>query len=305
VKPDAELTWAPRHPTDVHLTLSRLRRGSADPTHHVAADGSLWRTTLMDTGGATMRLTQRGLREITCEAYGPGAAEAVSAAPVMLGAGDDDRSFIPRHPLLSDAHRRFTGLRIPRTMRVLEALVPAILEQKVIAIQATASWRMLVREHGSPAPGPTPVPMRIVPSPRDWATIPSWEWHRAGVDPRRSRTVVNAARVSHRLEEATMMDVAAAADRLCAVPGVGEWTAAETAQRAFGDADALSVGDYHLAGYIGHAMFGRPFTDDDMLEALEPWRGHRYRVVRLLESAGVPGRPRRGPRMSLVDHRGH
>ena len=42
------------------------------------------------------------------------------------------------------------------------------------------------------------------------------------------------------------------------LPGVGEWTAAETAQRAFGDADALSVGDYHLAKVIGWSLLGRP-----------------------------------------------
>jgi hypothetical protein len=40
-----------------------------------------------------------------------------------------------------------------------------------------------------------------------------------------------------------------------------------------------------------------------MLEAMAPWAGHRYRVVRLLGAAGVRGRPRRGPRMSFVDYR--
>lgn len=305
VTADAELTWTPRLATDVRLTLSRLRRGAADPAHQVAADGSLWRTTLTDDGPATMRLTQRGLHELRCEAYGPGAARAVATAPTVLGADDDEADFDPGHQVLADAHRHFPGLRIPKTQSVFEALVPAILEQRVISIQAMASWRWLVKAHGTTAPGPTPVPMKVVPTARAWSLIPSWDWHRAGVDPTRSRTVVTAARVADSLERATTLTPDAAGARLRAVPGVGPWTAAETAQRAFGDADALSVGDYHLAGYIGHALFGKAFTDDDMVEALEPWRGHRYRVVRLLEAAGVPGPPRRAPRMAFVDHRWH
>ena len=67
--------------------------------------------------------------------------------------------------LLDDAHRRNPGLRIPRTGRVLEALVPAIMEQKVITLQAHDSWRTLVWRFGDEAPGPTPRRMRVTPAP--------------------------------------------------------------------------------------------------------------------------------------------
>ncbi|MDQ1531086.1 MAG: hypothetical protein QOE37_1191, partial [Microbacteriaceae bacterium] len=90
--------------------------------------------------------------------------------------------------------------------------------------------------------------------------------------------------------------------RLRAVPGVGLWTYAEVAQRALGDADAVSVGDYHLAAAVGWALVGRPVDDDGMLELLEPWRGHRQRVVRLIYRSGVRT-PRRGPRITIEDHR--
>ena len=63
------------------------------------------------------------------------------------------------------------------------------------------------------------------------------------------------------------------------------------------------MGDYHLSNYLGHALWGRDMDDDEMLVAMAPWAGHRYRVVRLLGAEGVRGRPRRGPRMSFVDHR--
>jgi 3-methyladenine DNA glycosylase/8-oxoguanine DNA glycosylase len=300
---DQALSWRPRHPTDLRQTLSVLRRGPGDPTFHLDAAGAIWRTTLTTDGPATLRFEQRSPDELRCSGWGPGAAAAVAQAPETAGERDDPSHFDPGLHLLDDAHRRNPGLRIPRTTRVFEALVPAILEQKVITLQAHASWRRLVRRFGAAAPGPTPVPMRVVPSADGWASIPTWEWHEAGVDPRRARTIVNAARYASRLEETAGMTAADASARLTLMPGVGAWTVAEVAQRAFGDADALSVGDYHLSNYVGHALAGRDMTDGEMLETLEPWAGHRYRVVRLLEAAGVRGRPRRGPRMAFVDHR--
>jgi 3-methyladenine DNA glycosylase/8-oxoguanine DNA glycosylase len=298
-----ELTWRPRHPTDLRQTLGVLRRGPGDPTFKLDAAGAVWRTTRTGSGVATLRYEQRGPDEFRCSGWGPGAATAVAQAPAVLGEHDDPSGFDPGIPLLDDAHRRNPGIRMARTAAVFEALVPAILEQKVITLQAHDSWRRLVWMYGEPAPGPTPRRMQVAPSPAGWASIPTWEWHRAGVDPRRARTVVNAARYAARLEDAAAMSPSDAAARLTLMPGVGAWTAAEVAQRAFGDPDALSVGDYHLSNYVGHALAGRDMTDDEMLETLEPWAGHRYRVVRLLEAAGVRGRPRRGPRMAFVDHR--
>ena len=144
--------------------------------------------------------------------------------------------------------------------------------------------------------------MRVPPPAEVWRRIPSWDWHRAGVGPQRARTVLAASRLADRLEEAVGLEPAAALARLRAVPGIGEWTAAEIAQRALGDGDALSVGDYHLAGFVGWALIGRPLDDAGMVELLEPWRPHRYRVVRLLEISGA-SKPRFGPRMAIQDHR--
>lgn len=297
------LTWSPRHPTDLHQTIGSLRRGPGDPTFRLDEAGAVWRTTRTSGGAATLRYTQPAPDELRCEGWGPGAGVAVASGPELLGDRDDPTDFEPGIRLLDDAHRRHPGLRIPRTGRVFEALVPAILEQKVITLQAHDSWRRLVQRFGEPAPGPTPRRMMVAPTAEAWASIPVWEWHTAGVDPRRARTIVNAARYAARLEEAVGMSPADAAARLTLLPGIGAWTAAEVAQRALGDADALSVGDYHLSNYVGRALWGRDMTDAEMVEAMAPWAGHRYRVVRLLGAAGVRGRPRRGPRMPFVDHR--
>ncbi|WP_022892343.1 DNA-3-methyladenine glycosylase family protein [Agromyces subbeticus] len=300
---DHALDWRPRHPTDLRQTLGSLRRGGGDPSFHVDAVGAVWRATPTAEGDATVRLTQPALDLLRCEAWGPGAGAAVAQAPDLLGERDDPSGFEPLLPLLDDAHRLNPGLRIPRTAQVFEALAATILEQKVITLQAHDSWRRLLTRFGSVAPGPTPRPMRVAPTPEAWRSIPSWEWHRAGVDPKRARTLQNAAGYAAKLEVASTMSPADAAARLTLMPGVGPWSVAEVAQRALGDADSLSVGDYHLSNYVGHALAGRDMTDDEMLVALEPWLGHRYRVVRLLGAAGVRGRPRRGPRMSFVDHR--
>ncbi len=254
-------------------------------------------------GPATLRLSQTS-GEVHAQAWGDGAEVVLDHVPALLGAADDWSEFEARHPLLVSTLARHRGLRLASAGAVFEQLVPAVLEQKVTGKEAMAAWRTLVLRFGEPAPGPAPAGMRVPPPAEIWRRIPSWDWHRAAVDPRRMRTILAAAVVASRLEEALTLPRDAALTRLRAVSGVGEWTAAEVAQRAWGDPDAVSVGDYHLAAFVGWALVGKPVDDAGMLELLEPWRGHRQRVVRLLELSGAT-KPRFGPRLTIQDHRGH
>jgi 3-methyladenine DNA glycosylase/8-oxoguanine DNA glycosylase len=189
---------------------------------------------------------------------------------------------------------------------VFEALLPAVLEQKVTGTEAWRAWRYLLRRYGDPAPGPAelvPPGLRVPPAAKVWRLIPSWEWHRAGVDQRRSGTAVRAGGVAQRLETCSALPPDAAHARLQQlVSGIGAWTAAEVAQRALGDADAVSVGDFHLSSVVGWALVGQPVDDDGMLELLEAYRGHRYRAVRMIELSGVRP-PRRAPRFAPRDYR--
>ncbi len=296
-----------RRPVDLASTLSPLRHGRFDPCHRTEPDGTVWRTSLLPSGAVTYRLRQLGPSAVDARAWGPGAAEFDAYLPGLLGEHDAERAatFAPAHPKLADAHRRFPNLRIVRTARVLESLVPAILEQRVHGVAAQASWRRLVTRFGAPAPGPAPDGMRVPPGADAWRRIPSWEFHRANVDPRRAQTVVACARVADRLEEIVDLDRDAAHRRLRAVPGIGAWTAAEVAQRALGDADALSVGDFHLASIVGWSLLGRPLDDDGMVEYLADLRPHRYRAIRLLEVSGQAREPKFGPRTAIVDHTWH
>jgi 3-methyladenine DNA glycosylase/8-oxoguanine DNA glycosylase len=281
------------------LTLAPLRRGRRDPCFHISEDGAIWRTSQLVTGPVTARMSRSGPNSVHCAAWGAGAAEFLEALPSMLGADDDTSDFVPREPTVEAAQRRVPHLRLGRTGRVLEALIPAVLEQRVPGADAFRAWRLLVSKFGTPAPGPAPARMRVPPSAEVWRGIPSWEFHRANVDPRRARTVVSCAWRAASLERLAAWPAAQAREALTSLPGVGAWTAAETAQRAFGDADAISVGDYHVPKMIGWSLVGRPVVDAVMLELLEPMRPHRHRVVRLLEASGLAYEPRRGPRLPV------
>ncbi|AYL36422.1 DNA-3-methyladenine glycosylase family protein [Streptomyces fungicidicus] len=293
-------TWVPEWPLDLGLVLGPLRRGGGDPTFRALPDGSVWRASLTPAGPGTLRVTERG-GEIRGEAWGPGADWLLDKLPEMLGAADDPAAFEPRHRLLAHTRHRRPGLRLMRTGLVLESLIPSILEQKVTTGEAYRAWRLLVRKYGEPAPGPAPERMSVMPAPRTWALIPSWEWHRAGVDDKRASTVLRAVRVAARLEEAVGMPPEAARERLELVSGIGVWTSAETVQRSHGAADAVTVGDLHLPGIVGWALAGDRHADDSvMLSLLEPYAGQRHRAARLILLSGrVPGR--RAPRMPYGD----
>ncbi|MFI9720701.1 DNA-3-methyladenine glycosylase family protein [Streptomyces sp. NPDC052396] len=297
-------SWTPPGPYDLARTLGVLTRGPGDPAYQVM-DG-IWRATRTPLGPGTLHLAARDGR-IEAEAWGPGADWLLDRLPALLGAEDEPAAFTPRHRLVHEAHRRHPGLRLVRTGLVLESLIPSVLEQKVTSDEAYRAWRLLLQGHGEPAPGPAGSPaarMRVMPDPRGWALIPSWEWHRAGVDAKRSATILRAARVAGRLEEAAAMDAPEAAARLRAVPGIGPWTAAETLQRSNGPADAVTVGDLHLPRIVGYALTGDRNTDDErMLELLEPYAGQRYRACRYILLSGARP-PRRAPRFAVRDFAG-
>ena len=299
-----ERSWRPEHPLDVVGTLARLRRGGGDPTWQ--RDGrAVWRTLRTPAGPATQRVDRATDGEVSSAAWGPGAGWAADRLPLLLGAADDVTDFDPTlHPLVHQQWRTWgPGLRTPSTGLVLEALLPAILEQRVTGGEARSAWRTLVRKHGEPAPGPAPAGMAVFPEAEAWRLVPSWEWHRAGVDHTRSSTVQRVVRLAPRLDSFADRTGEQTRALLRAVPGVGVWTAAETVQRSHGDADAVSYGDFHIPKNVVFALTGETDGGDERLaEVLEPWAGHRGRVVTLIELTGI-SRPARGPRYAPHDFR--
>jgi 3-methyladenine DNA glycosylase/8-oxoguanine DNA glycosylase len=307
-------TIRPDGPLALGATVSCLRHGASDPTCRVVGaggptatgrspgGGEWWFGEATPAGPATLHLRQLADGTVEAEAWGEGADWSLGRVPALVGLEDDRSGFVAHHDVATAGLKANPGWRIAKSRLVTQSLVPAIIEQRVTGKEAFAGHARLVRRFGQPAPGPGErLGLMIPPAPREWALIPSWEWLGAGIDRARSAAAVRASSLAGRIEECAELPLAQAHSRLRSLPGVGEWTAAEVAQRALGDPDSPSFGDYHLAKNLTWALDGVIGDDDRARELLAPYVGHRYRAaVYIGMAAGM--RPRRGPRMTLPTH---
>jgi len=299
VQHSARRTFRLPRALDLAATLRPLQRGSLDPTLRFEA-GAVWRASRTPAGSAWERLWQASDGSVYVEAWGQGAGWLLEHAPELCGSLDDDSDFRPVDGLVSTLHRRAPGLRLARTQAVWEATAATILEQRVTGLDAWRSWRLLVRRQSEPAPGPGPH-LWLPPGPERVACLPLHELAGIGVEAKRAAALRRAGALARRLEETCELDPPAARRRLLSVPGLGLWSAAEIARMALGDADAVPVGDYHVPHQVAWALAGEPRgSDERMLELLEPYRGHRGRVLALLNHAGIRA-PAYGPRQPLRD----
>jgi 3-methyladenine DNA glycosylase/8-oxoguanine DNA glycosylase len=293
VTPDRSTSVALGRPLDLVTTLAPLRHGRGDRTIQIAGDEA-WLAVRTLEGAASLRLALHDARELRADAWGPGAGAVVGIAARLVGEDDDPDALVCRHPILRELQRRNPGLRLPSSGRVLHALVPTILEQKVTGTEAFRSYAALLRRYGEPAPGPAPA-LLLPPTPATLAALPYHAFHPLGVERRRAEVIRAAAARSDWLEGRTAAETAR---RLRSIPGIGAWTVAEVLRCVFGDPDAVSVGDYHVPNMVAWALAGEARADDArMLELLAPYRGQRGRVQRLLEVGRVTA-PRYGSRMA-------
>jgi len=295
VPSDASHTWPLPFPLDLDSTLGLLQRGPSDPTIRFEA-GEIWRAARTPEGAASLRLRLRDGR-LHADAWGPGAGWMIDRTPALVGFDDQPDALRPTHRRLAELHRHHPGLRLGRTGLVFEALLPTILEQKVPSVEAYASYARLVRTLGEPAPGDAG--LLLSPPPARVLATPYWAVHRFGVERRRFAVIQTAAAQARRLEAMTAVEPVEARRLLTTLPGIGPWSAAEVSVVALGDRDVVSIGDYHLPHQVSWALAGEARgSEARMLELLEPYRGHRARVIRLLTLGGIQA-PRFGPRMRL------
>lgn len=277
-------------------SLSALVVPRFDPCVRLTA-GELWMAARTPSGPGTFHLA-RVAGGLEAEAFGPGAEWLLDRADAIAGLRDDVTGFpalAKAHPLVHRLAHTFAGHRMPATGLIFHRVLRAILEQKVTGVEAFRAYRQICRKFGEPAPG---LPdLLLPPDPAAIAATPYWVFHPFGVEQRRTQALLRAASEAARIERSA--DAAEATRRLTALPGIGPWTAAEVTRVAFGDADAVSVGDYHVPNTVAWALAGEARgTDERMLELLEPFRGHRGRVCDLLAHGGI-GAPRFGPRMPI------
>lgn len=316
---DAQALWDPQGPYALRASLSILQRGPQDPTTRVG-HSQAWLCFHTIDGPATLRVSRTGglHSEVVLQAWGPGAPRAVEQGVQLVGGHDDwsvfddpqFRAGLP--PVVAQTRRMHPGLRFPATGRIFDALFPAILEQKVTVIEAHYAWRYLALAVGEVPPAPAPAGMRLPPTPAAVRSLEPWQWHQARVDSKRSATIGRAAAVAPSLErwgtaslDSTREGVLGSGTidaALGSIPGVGPWSIAEVLQRTHGAPDHVSVGDYHLAAFVGQVLTGRRVDDEGMLRLLAPFAGHRQRVVRMLGASGAR-KQAFGPRLAPMDHR--
>jgi len=276
-------------------TMAVLRQGPRDPQMRVSP-GTVMRAMRTVDGPAAVRMRVHGA-SIDVLAWGPGATAAMDMVPGLAGLLDEPGGLTPRDAVIAELARRRPGLRLTRTGSVMDALVVSVLGQKVQGEEAHRAWQGIVMRFGERAPGP--LGLWVPPPPEKLARLPYWAFHAIGLERRRADVIRAAAAVAPQLERVAALTHDDGEKRLRSLNGIGPWTAAETMRLALGDADAVSVGDYHLPHLVCHALAGEPRgTDERMLELLEPYRGQRARVALLIES-GIGMQARRAPRRRL------
>ncbi len=275
------------------LNVKNTVRGAKHPV--MVGPTEAWWNTRTPDGPGSLSLERSGPESMRGEAWGPGADWLLDQAPRLLGADDDLTGFAPSGTI-GDYWRRGPFL-LSRTDRPWDALIGGVLGQKVQVKNAVRSRRLLARRYGDRAPGP--VTGWILPSAERVAEMGYHQFHPLGVERKRAEILIRVAREMPRLGDLTDWTPAEAAARLQRIRGIGPWTAAMVTAVAMGDADAVPVGDYHIPHTIAWALAGEPrATDERMLELLEPYAGHRWRVIRLAKANGAA--PRYGPKLSLT-----
>ena len=288
---------APVDLVDVGRTLAWYRHGRYDPTTAVGP-GRFVRACWTPEGPATSAV-EWATGEVRVRAWGPGAEWAERSAWAMTGI---DRPPLPVpdvHPLVTESARRNRVVRTGASGDLYGALLPTILEQRITSVEAKRQWARLCRDLGEPAPGPVPG-LLLPPAPSALARRPAWWFHPRGIEAKRALALDAVARVADHLWDWVGLPPEELAAKLALVRGIGPWTIGSVLGPVCGDDDAVATGDYHLPNLVAYNLAGEPRADDDrMLALLEPYRGVRGRVIRLIGWGGRHA-PAYGPRKRIL-----
>lgn len=290
---------------DVAATLRPIALLPGDPTVRLAP-GRFERATYTPEGPGALVVTwdAAGPRDVGAaqvEAHGDGAAWLLDHAPDLLGADDDGAvGFDPAAEPVRSLWRRRRGMRLTRTGTLWHDLAWLIVQQRVTHTDAAAQWRRLVVGLGLPAPGAPS--LLLPPAPERLAGLTYPDLHPFGIERQRASHLLAAAREAPRLHGLVALPAAAAAPRLRALRGVGPWTSSFLAAHTWGEADTVILGDSGIPSAVAWLLAGERRADDARLvDLLDPFRPHRYRVIRLVmaERARAPRRRPLAPRTDI------
>jgi 3-methyladenine DNA glycosylase/8-oxoguanine DNA glycosylase len=229
-------------------------------------------------------------RQTTVTVAGAGASWLLARAPALCGLEDDATTFRPEAGVVRDLWRRYGRTRLTRTHTLWHDLAWLIVQQRVKRDDSAAQWRALVLTHGTTDGSDDP--LWYPPSPDHVAQLAYHDLHRLGIERRRAQALINAARHVGRLERRVDQPFRETDAALAAIDGIGPWTRSMLRAVTWGDPDAVVVGDSGIPSMVTW-MLAREARGDDarMLELLDAFRPHRYRVVKIAFDAKM--RPRR------------
>lgn len=286
-------------------TLALLRHGTHDPTT-IVESGHLWHATHTPDGPGTLHIGWRsdiGVDDdeagVVARAAGPGAAWLLDSVPGMTGTRDRPIDYPEAPGVVRDALHRRSPVRLVACRNGYHQLLPIVLAQRITAGEAIKQWHRLVEHFGAPPPALPGMPerLRLPPEPVVLARIPAYELHPVGIEASRARTLRVVATYAERIWQwSATTEFFDAVQRL---PGVGPWTAGSAARVCCADADRIIIGDFHFANSVGWHLTGRArSTDDEMVDLLAPYAGHRGRVQAALVAHGAA--PAFGPKRRII-----
>ena len=286
---------------DLATSLRPLTFLRGDPCVRLASDRFERATVTPEGVGAITVSWEIGGDEATVETLGEGADWLRRRATSLLGADDDPAGFEPELGPLREAWRRHRGDRIARTGTLWHDAAWFIVQQRITTEDASDHWRRLVSALGTPIDGTSG--LVAPPEPAVIARSSYVELHRFGIERRRAEHLREAARALARRQDLVDRPWGDVRPALRSVRGIGPWTSSCLATQTWGEPDEVIVGDDGLPSMVAWMLAREPRADDErMLELLEPYRPHRYRVVRLVLASGVRP-PRRAPRGRRTDIR--
>jgi len=292
--------------TDIPTTLSWYCHGSSDPTTWLrvsgtgtASSGEFVRATITPDGPGTVEFAW-GAKNLVRH-FGPGGEWLVNRLPAMLGVNDTKEHGLEAAPdeVVAKAARDNKTLRIGASGGLYHELLPTIIEQRITAVEAYQQWAALCRLLGEKAPGPFSG-LYLPPSPQVLSETPSWKLHPLGIERKRAEPLINVAKHPKKMWDWTMDSADDIRTKLDLLPGIGQWTIGKVLGPVCGDPDAVPFGDFHFKNMVSWALAGEARgTDERMTELLEPYRGQRGQVVRLVGLAGY-GAPKFGPKQRIL-----
>ena len=285
-----------RPPYDYDALLNFLAKRAIAGVEHIQGD-AYRRTFVLDGEPGWLEVQPRAAHALTLrvEFVRPARLlQVVSRVRRMFDLDADPlaiNSSLQRDPLLARLVRARPGLRVAGAWDAFELGVRAILGQQVSVAGASTLTARVAARFGHP------VPFQIEGL---TCTFPTAEELVAadlaiGIPASRAEAIREFARAAaaESLAFDGARDASACVDRLCAIRGLGPWTAQYIAMRALSDPDAFPAGDLALQRAIGikttaglerHAERWRPWR---AYAAMHVWQGAHDATINLLHTGDL------------------